>query len=63
MHDSKSTCFRGGGWRNSFEFLNRINQVRPDDIQSAANKYMKNLRFVVIGDPSAIDRNIFLGAS
>jgi predicted Zn-dependent peptidase len=53
----------GGGWRNSFEFLNRINQVRPEDIQAAANKYMKNLRFVVIGDPSAIDRSIFIGAS
>ena len=50
----------GGGWRNSFEFLNRIREVKPADIQAVANKYMKNLRFVVIGDPSAIDRSIFL---
>jgi predicted Zn-dependent peptidase len=50
----------GGGWRNSFEFLNRIREVKPADIQAVANKYMKNLRFVVIGNPSAIDRSIFL---
>ena len=50
----------GGGWRNSFEFLNRIREVKPADIQTVANKYMKNLRFVVIGNPSAIDRSIFL---
>ena len=52
----------GGGWRNSFEFLNRINQVRPEDIRTAANKYMKNLRFVVIGDPAAINRTLFVPA-
>jgi predicted Zn-dependent peptidase len=50
----------GGGWRNSFEFLNKIREVKPADIQTVANKYMKNLRFVVIGNPSAIDRSIFL---
>lgn len=52
----------GGGWRNSFEFLNGINQVKPEDIRIVANKYMKNLRFIVIGDPSAINRSIFVAA-
>ncbi len=50
----------GGGWRNSFEFLNRIREVKPKDIQAVANKYMKNIRFAVIGNPAAIDRSIFL---
>lgn len=50
----------GGGWRNSFEFLNRIREVKPTDVQAVANKYMKNIRFAVIGNPSAIDRSIFL---
>ena len=50
----------GGGWKNSFDFLNRINQVKPDDIRAAANKYMKNLRFVVIGNPASINRSIFV---
>ncbi len=50
----------GGGWRNSLEFLDRIRKVKPEDVQAAAKKYMKNLRFVVVGKPSAIDRSIFL---
>jgi len=50
----------GGGWRNAFQFLNRAREVRPADIQAVANKYMKNIRFVVLGNPAAIDRSIFL---
>jgi len=52
----------GGGWRNSFQFLDRINQVTPEAIRAAANKYMKNIRFVVIGDPNAIKRSVFVAA-
>jgi zinc protease len=52
----------GGGWRNSFEFLKRVQGVTPADVERVAQKYMKNMRFVVIGDPSAINRNIFTGA-
>ena len=50
----------GGGWRNSFQFLNRVREVKASDIQAVANKYIKNLRFVVIGNPASIDRTIFL---
>jgi len=50
----------GGGWRNSFEFLTRVRSVSADDVNRVANKYMKNIRFVVIGNPSSIDRNIFI---
>jgi predicted Zn-dependent peptidase len=50
----------GGGWRNALEFLNRIQKVTPADVQAAANKYMKNLRFVVVGNPADINRSIFL---
>lgn len=53
----------GGGWRNTFEFLNRIREVKPADVRAVANKYMKNIRFVVIGDPRSVDRNIFLTAA
>lgn len=52
----------GGGWRNSFEFLNHIREVTPYQVKEAANKYMKNIRFVVIGDPSAINKTIFTSA-
>jgi zinc protease len=50
----------GGGWRNSFEFLNRIRQVTPDQVKAVAAKYMKNIRFSVVGDPTAIDRKVFV---
>jgi predicted Zn-dependent peptidase len=50
----------GGGWRNSLSFLDKMREVKPEDVKAVAQKYMKNLRFVVIGNPSAIDREIFL---
>lgn len=50
----------GGGWRNSLVFLDKIKQVRPQDVQAVSQKYMKNIRFVVIGNPSAINRQIFI---
>ncbi|NNE66444.1 MAG: insulinase family protein [Pyrinomonadaceae bacterium] len=50
----------GGGWENSFELLNRINAVTPEDVKDVSRKYMRNLRFVVVGNPIAIERSIFL---
>ncbi len=50
----------GGGWRNSFEFLNKVREVKPGDVQRVAQKYMKNLRFIVLGNPAAVNRGIFL---
>jgi zinc protease len=53
----------GGGWRNAFEFLDRVKQVTPADVQRVSQKYMKNIRFVVLGKPADINRQIFLGQS
>jgi zinc protease len=53
----------GGGWRRSFEFLEGIKRVTAEDVRRAANKYMKDIRFVVIGDPKAINNQVFLGAA
>jgi zinc protease len=50
----------GGGWRNSLGFLDKIRTVTPKDVQAAAQKYMKNIRFVVVGDPKAIDQKVFV---
>ena len=50
----------GGGWRNSLEFLNGIRNVKPQDVQAAANKYMKNMRFVVIGNSATVNKSVFL---
>ncbi|HEX6123800.1 MAG TPA: pitrilysin family protein [Pyrinomonadaceae bacterium] len=53
----------GGGWRNSFEFLNGVRAVTPDAIRNVANKYMKNIRFAVVGNEAAINRSIFVPAA
>ncbi|MGI8670497.1 MAG: M16 family metallopeptidase [Aridibacter sp.] len=50
----------GGGWQNSFEFLNRLVDVTPQRVQAVSQKYLKNLRFVVVGNPVAINKAIFL---
>lgn len=50
----------GGGWKNSLQFLDKIRAVTADDVQRVAQKYMKNLRFVVIGNPTAINNQIFI---
>jgi zinc protease len=50
----------GGGWRNALSFLEKIRQVTPSEVQAVANKYMTNLRFVVVGDPVHVERSIFL---
>jgi zinc protease len=52
----------GGGWRNSLEFLERMRRVKPADIQAVANKYMKNLQFVIVGNAKGVDRNVYLQA-
>lgn len=50
----------GGGWRNASSFLDRITKVAPADIQRVAKMYMKNLRFVVLGNPAVINREVYL---
>lgn len=49
----------GGGWRNSIDFLERLRAVKPADVQRVSQKYMRNIRFVVLGDPSRIDKKVF----
>jgi predicted Zn-dependent peptidase len=51
----------GGGWRNSLVFLEKLRAVTPADVQRIAQKYMRNIRFVVLGNPQQIDKNVFTG--
>ena len=51
----------GGGWRNSVDFLERLTAVTPDDIKRVSQKYMKNIRFVVLGNPRSVDPTVFTG--
>ena len=51
----------GGGWKNSINFLERLTAVKPADIQRVAQKYMRNIRFVVLGNPQSVDTGVFTG--
>jgi predicted Zn-dependent peptidase len=51
----------GGGWRNSLSFLEKLRAVTPADVQRVSQKYMRNIRFVVLGNPAKIDKNVFVG--
>jgi zinc protease len=50
----------GGGWRSSTNLLERLRAVTPQDVRRVANTYMRNFQFVVLGNPSKIDRQVFL---
>ena len=51
----------GGGWRNSVDFLEKLTAVTPAEVQRVSQKYMKNIRFVVLGNPRSVDSSIFTG--
>jgi predicted Zn-dependent peptidase len=51
----------GGGWRNSLTFLEKLRAVTPAEVQRVSQKYMRNIRFVVLGNPQQIDKNVFTG--
>lgn len=50
----------GGGWRAAFGFLDKIRAVTPADVQRVSQKYMRNIKFVVLGNPNYINREIFI---
>jgi zinc protease len=49
----------GGGWRQSAEALQRLRAVTPADVRRVANTYMRNLQFIVVGNPRSIDQKLF----
>jgi zinc protease len=51
----------GGGWRNSLSFFEKLRAVTPADVQRVSLKYLRNIRFVVLGNPAKIDKNVFVG--
>jgi zinc protease len=51
----------GGGWRNSLSFLEKLQAVTPGEVQRVSQKYMRNIRFVVLGNPAKIDKAVFTG--
>ncbi len=49
----------GGGWRTSTVLLDRLRAVSSDDVERVARTYMRNIQFVVVGDPQKVDRQVF----
>ncbi|HXF43220.1 MAG TPA: pitrilysin family protein [Pyrinomonadaceae bacterium] len=49
-----------GSWRRSFDFIDGVRNVTPSDIRMVANKYMKNIRFLYVGDPEAVNKMTYL---
>lgn len=50
----------GGGWRNAFTFLDKVKEVTPEQVRTVSQKYMKNIRFIVIGNPASVNKDVFL---
>lgn len=50
----------GGGWRNSFEFMNGVRAVTAADVRTVANRYMRNLRFAYLGNTTSIERSAYV---
>ncbi|MCS7080355.1 MAG: insulinase family protein [Chloracidobacterium sp.] len=44
----------GGGWREAFVALDRLQTVTPEQVRAAARKYMVNLRFAIVGDEKRV---------
>src|SRR6266513_6468445 len=53
----------GGGWRNALQFLDKLRAVTPAEVQRVSQKYMRNIRFVVLGNPAQIDKSVFTGVA
>jgi len=50
----------GIGYDEVNEFLTNVNKVTSKDIQDVAQKYMKNLQFVLIGNPESLEIASFM---
>ena len=50
----------GIGYDKVNEFLTNVNKVNSKDIQDVAQKYMKNLQFVLIGNPETLEVASFM---
>ena len=45
-----------GDYRAANRFVDDLRRVRPEDVRRVAREYMRNFRFVYIGDPDKLPR-------
>jgi len=48
-----------GDWRNATSIVDRMKAVTPLEVQQAAARYLRNARFVAVGDSAKVDRKLF----
>lgn len=54
-----TALFLGGDYRLARTLPDRIREVTAERVQACARQYLKNLQFVVLGDPAKIDKAVF----
>ncbi len=47
-----------GSWQNAFVSYEKLANVTPEQLQSTAQRYLRNLNWVVVGDTSNISRTL-----
>lgn len=50
----------GAGFKNAEKYLDHVKKVSSDDIQKICNKYIKNLQYVLIGNPQSLEIKNFI---
>jgi predicted Zn-dependent peptidase len=48
-----------GDYRLADDYLTKLEQLKPEDIQAVMKKYVKDIHFGIVGDPSKIDTELF----
>jgi zinc protease len=50
----------GAGYKDADKYLNFVKKVSPEDIQKVCKEYIKNLQYVLIGNPSSLKVKNFI---
>jgi zinc protease len=48
-----------GDYQAADRFVDDLRRIRPDDVRRVAREYMRNFRFVYLGDPAKLSREMF----
>jgi predicted Zn-dependent peptidase len=49
-----------GSWTNAFNTIEAIGNMTPEEMNLAAQLYLRNFTIAIVGNPSKIDRTVFL---
>jgi len=49
-----------GGWEHSREFVQRLEAQTPADVQGVAQRMLRNIQYVVLGDPARVDPAVYV---